>query len=283
MRSAISVAIYLALAPFALMAQQAAPPPVTSAAPDPILDTANSYVGRALFLRCFCAENNITFDAQGKPPSAIKTTDWTLSAFNLQKVERKTPGTLELEGLRVVIKYIPDRHEFERHPQNDEKIKISVPEAADAAHMDLTMAAVFAVGIDLPLQRSMPDYWRHYFDPKTAWPQDDLTGQNVYIISNLVKGGPTIAPTVAHRSDPSYTNQAQHDRVRGPVQLRMIVDAKGEPRRVTVAQPLGYGLDEKAVEAMAKFRFTPATSNGAPVPALVLLQEDFAPATQPPH
>ena len=31
------------------------------------VDVAAQWIGRALFLRCFCAENNLTFDATGLP------------------------------------------------------------------------------------------------------------------------------------------------------------------------------------------------------------------------
>ena len=75
----------------AIAAQQPAP-----AAPierhDPALDAASDLIGKALFLRCFCADNNLAFDAQGHIAGTPKTTDWTLAAVNVQKVERKSPG-----------------------------------------------------------------------------------------------------------------------------------------------------------------------------------------------
>src|SRR3978361_1846716 len=97
-------------------AQQPAPKPDVPAAverQDANLDIAAAYVGRALFLRCLCAENNLTFDPQGKPTGPLKPADWTLSAVDVSKVERKAPGSIELEGVRVAIRYNTDRHEFE--------------------------------------------------------------------------------------------------------------------------------------------------------------------------
>ena len=100
-------------------AQQAAP-----TQHDPALDAASNLIGKALFLRCFCAENNLIFDEQGLPVGTVKTTDWTLAAVNIQKVERKGPGELELQGVRVAIRFATDRREFDRHPLNDDKVKI---------------------------------------------------------------------------------------------------------------------------------------------------------------
>lgn len=262
-------------------AQQSKPSPAPS---DPVVDVVSSYVGRALFLRCFCADNNLTFSAEGHLPAPGKTTDWTLAGFNLQKVERKSPEMLQLEGVRVAVRFVPDRKEFERHPQNDVKVRIQLPDGGDPQRMDEEMARVFSVGMDLPLQRSMPPYWRHYFDTRLDWPQDDLNGQTIYGFAGpQAKNSSVIPPSVEHRADSGYTSEAQHDHVRGIVQLRFVVDTNGQARRIAVAQPLGYGLDEKAVETMSKVRFRPATDSGKPVAAMVVLQEEYAPIPLPPQ
>jgi TonB family protein len=245
---------------------------------DAALDVAADYVGRALFLRCFCAENNLSFDSQGKPTGTVKPEDWTLAAVNVLKVGRKGPGLVEMDGVRVAIKFVPERREFERHVQNDEKMHITVADTGDPKQMERALEAVFAVGIDLPLQRAMPDYWRHYFDPKLAWPTDELSGNTIYSTSATSTVTP---PSVTHRVDASYTTFAMHDRVRGTVQLRMIVDAQGAARHVAIALPLGYGLDKEAVEAARKFRFAPAANGGSAVDSGVLLDEGFAPVVVP--
>ena len=63
--------------------------------------------------------------------------------------------------------------------------------------------------------------------------------------------------------------------VNGPALLRMVVDAEGKPHRISVAQSLGYGLEERAVEAMAKARFTPGTREGKPVATGLIVAQDF--------
>ncbi len=86
---------------------------------DAELDMASQMVGRALFLRCLCAENNLTFDAQGRVNGSVKKTGWTLSGMNVLKVSRKGANQIELDGVRVAVRYATDRHEFDRKPQND--------------------------------------------------------------------------------------------------------------------------------------------------------------------
>lgn len=60
------------------------------------------------------------------------------------------------------------------------------------------------------------------------------------------------------------------------MQLRLVVDASGVPQRISVARPLGYGLDADAVEAMRKWRFAPGTRAGNAVVTGVLVEQQFS-------
>jgi TonB family protein len=251
---------------------------------DPTLELASSEIGRALFLRCLCAEDNLSFDAQGHVQGQAKKTDWTLAAVNVQKVERHAgkdgaPGEIELDGVRVAIRYAPDRNEFDRHPQNTVKIKILIPDHGDRKAFEKTLHDVFAVGIDQSLQRSMPEYWQHYFNPQKAWDKDELTGQPVLDPTHPAEHSTTAA--VSHKVDPSYTLAASADRVQGAVMLGGIVDTAGALRRVAIQRPLGYGLDEKAVEAAEKAKYSPATVDGKPINQYVQLRQEFVVVSAP--
>jgi TonB family protein len=252
---------------------------------DPALDTASNLIGKALFLRCFCSENNLSFDAQGQPLGTVKTTDWTLAAVNVQKVERKGPGEIELQGVRVAIRFATDRREFDRHPLNDDKMKIQLadPEnSADPSALARELTAIFSEGLDHRFVAAMPPYWQHYFNPQLPWPPDDLTGQPIYIagaasrIPGATPAGEGFSPVSAtKKASAVYTSQASRDRVQGAIDLRVAVDANGEMRRVSIEQPLGYGLDARAVEAMAKWKFAPARLAGKPVAAYSLIRPEF--------
>jgi TonB family protein len=249
---------------------------------DPNLDTASNLIGKALFLRCFCAENNLTFNAEGQPQGNVKTTDWTLSGVNIQKVIRKGPTELELEGVRVAIRFATDRREFDRKPQNDDKMKIELADPGDSAAFNRELAAIFAEGLDHRLQSAMPPYWQHYFNPQAPWPQDELTGVTMYVAGNATRipgatpAGEGFTPVSAtKRSSAAFTAQATRDRVQGSVDLRVVIDANGDLHRIAVEQPLGYGLDARAVESLAKWKFSPARLAGKPVAAYALIRPEF--------
>jgi TonB family protein len=57
--------------------------------------------------------------------------------------------------------------------------------------------------------------------------------------------------------------------------LSVIVDAHGNPQNVHVIRTLGMGLDEKALEAVRRYRFKPGTKDGKPVSVLISVAVDF--------
>ena len=77
---------------------------------------------------------------------------------------------------------------------------------------------------------------------------------------------------------PQYPTSALRARESGSVLLDVMIDAQGLPIRVDVARRSGSrALDRAAVQAVEKWRFTPATMNGQPVPGQVQIPIDFTP------
>jgi TonB family protein len=236
---------------------------------------ASLLVGKALFLRGFYLNNDLTYDAAGRVQGSPKVGDWTLAAVNVLKAVRRGTGEIELDGVRAAIRYQLDSRDFQRHALNEEKMRLIVKDPGSTKQLEAAFAAMFSVGIDPALQRSMPDYWRHYFDPALEW-QDALNGQTIYALYGTAdQAKDVIAPAVQHRVDAKYGEFAVRDKVQGAVQLRMVVDSAGTPQRIVIARPLGYGLDASAVEAMTKWRFSPGTRGGTAVAAGMVVEEQF--------
>jgi TonB family protein len=57
--------------------------------------------------------------------------------------------------------------------------------------------------------------------------------------------------------------------------IGLIVDTQGMPQNLRVVRPLAYGLTEKAIEAVSKYRFKPAMRGGQPVPVYVTIEVNF--------
>ena len=88
-------------------------------------------------------------------------------------------------------------------------------------------------------------------------------------------GGGVSAPAVIFKVDPEYSEEARKAKYSGEVMLSVVVDSEGHARNVKVVKSLGMGLDEKAIEAVEKWRFKPGMKDGHPVNVLATIQVNF--------
>lgn len=99
-------------------------------------------------------------------------------------------------------------------------------------------------------------------------------------------GGDVSRPVPIFKVEPEYSEEARAVGFQGRVLLSTVIDAEGTPTQIKVVRPLGMGLDEKAVEALAKWRFRPATKEGKAVAVISNVEMNFRllkpPQSQPP-
>jgi TonB family protein len=88
-------------------------------------------------------------------------------------------------------------------------------------------------------------------------------------------GNGVTAAVVLRSAEPDYSEEARKAKFQGTVVLSLVVDEKGIPRDIRVIRPLGLGLDEKAIEAVQKWRFQPGRKNGRAVPVVADAQVNF--------
>jgi len=88
-------------------------------------------------------------------------------------------------------------------------------------------------------------------------------------------GGGVVAPVVLYRVDPEFSEEARKAKYQGTVVLTIEVGADGRPHGIRIVSGLGWGLDEKAIEAVSQWKFKPATRNGRPVPAPATIEVNF--------
>lgn len=87
-------------------------------------------------------------------------------------------------------------------------------------------------------------------------------------------GGVT-APRVVYDPEPEYSDAARKVKYQGSVILWLIVGPDGRPHNIRVQRTLGMGLDERAIEAVSKWRFAPSTLNGQPVAVEINVEVSF--------
>jgi len=82
---------------------------------------------------------------------------------------------------------------------------------------------------------------------------------------NLFRMNETTPPRIERRGEPMYSEAARALGIQGSCLLNVTIDEQGLPTDISIVRPLGYGLDEKAIEAISKWRFKPAMKDGRPV------------------
>jgi TonB family protein len=82
-------------------------------------------------------------------------------------------------------------------------------------------------------------------------------------------------PRPIHSPAPEYSAEARNARYQGACVLAVIVEADGSTSHVRVKSRLGMGLDEKAVEAVKRWKFAPALKDDKPVPVEIYIEVAF--------
>jgi TonB family protein len=78
-------------------------------------------------------------------------------------------------------------------------------------------------------------------------------------------GLPQVMPALMKNVPPEYTPEALKAGIQGTVMIQVLIGIDGRAYRARVVKGLGYGLDAKALDALAQWRFIPAKRNGVPV------------------
>jgi TonB family protein len=97
------------------------------------------------------------------------------------------------------------------------------------------------------------------------------TGGGLYRV-----GGQVSAPVALNSVEAEFSDEARRAKYQGVCLISLIVDAQGNPQNPRVVRALGMGLDEKALEAVRKYKFKPAMKDGkTPVPVMITVEVNF--------
>lgn len=92
-------------------------------------------------------------------------------------------------------------------------------------------------------------------------------------ISTMGRG--IMAPRALYDPEPEYSEEARRVKHQGIVILSVVVDQQGRTRDIRVARSLGMGLDEKAMDAVKMWKFSPGMKDGIPVAVRVNIEVSF--------
>jgi TonB family protein len=88
-------------------------------------------------------------------------------------------------------------------------------------------------------------------------------------------GNGVTAPTLTYKVEPEYSEEARKAKFMGTVILSIEVNEKGLVQNPRVLRSVGMGLDEKAIEAVMKWRFRAGYKDGKPVTVAAQVEVNF--------
>ena len=136
--------------------------------------------------------------------------------------------------------------------------------------LEEALGNVFAQGFDERMVASMPGFWKLYYDAVAAKADYQPADSNV-LRQNMVDKKARLKSTF----EPGSNQFAQDYGVAGISEYHVVVGADGKPVEIAVARPIGFGLDESAVDSIRKVTFEPAVKDGKPVSVMLNLVVEF--------
>jgi protein TonB len=83
-------------------------------------------------------------------------------------------------------------------------------------------------------------------------------------------------PVPVYQPDPQYSDAARKAKFQGTCIVQVTIGADGRVSHPVIVQPLGLGLDKKAIEAVLTWRFIPAKDkNGRPISVTARVELNF--------
>jgi hypothetical protein len=129
---------------------------------------------------------------------------------------------------------------------------------------------IFAPGIDDRMIAAMPDFWKLYFQAAATKTEYQPREPVVFRQSNVDQKAKLVSAI-----EPPSNEFAQKNSVTGIALYHAVIGADGKPEEIVAGRPIGFGLDEGAVDTIRKAVFQPAIKEGKHVPVLLDLVVSF--------
>jgi TonB family protein len=254
-------------------------------------DVAQSLLRHTIYIRHAYSNTYLHFDESGAILNGVRTGYWSeVAGIYPTRVEILPSALLHIEADRMAIAFNQHKGKWEENRRSTASVVIEVQFSA----ADLTTNQVQHT-LDLIFTHNLQDFSSElpYWQPclTGVFVKDPAQHDRVFCFGRNVTPdmtshapvqasapraiGAIVPPRPLDAPQPHYTDVAREATFNGSTVLWLIVDERGRPAEIYVASPVGYGLDDKAVNALASWRFRPAESNGHPVRVQMTVEINF--------
>jgi TonB family protein len=201
------------------------------------------------------------------PSPASATADTTpATPSSSEPVSAESAELSQADQLKASIAATP---EAER-PADPSSVTTTTSQAHANRLLRDALDAIFAPSLDQRMMAAMPDFWKLYYQAVAAKADYRPAGASI-LRQNTVDQKAHLLTSF----EPDSNDFAQSAGVAGMALYHTVIGADGKPGEIAVARPIGFGLDENAVTAIRKAKFSPAIKNGQPVPVMLDLVVQF--------
>jgi TonB family protein len=88
-------------------------------------------------------------------------------------------------------------------------------------------------------------------------------------------GGDVLPPVLVHSANPKFVRGFHTPGTTAIVQVGLIVNTVGKPAKIHIVKSSDSSFDKNSMDAVAKYRFKPATLHGQPVPVELVVEVKF--------
>jgi outer membrane biosynthesis protein TonB len=194
-------------------------------------------------------------------------------AIDREQVEKpkkeKDKGKPNHEAASTAVKPVETARDFQ-YPSESKSFSSTTSPAHASRLLVEALDRVFAQGIDDRMIAAMPDFWKLYYQA-AASKRDYKPSDPGILYQSMVDQKAKLVSTL----EPPSNEYAQANAVAGIALYHAVVGSDGKANEVVVARPIGFGLDEGAVQTIRQAKFEPAIKDGKPVPVALDLVVSF--------
>jgi TonB family protein len=262
----------------------------------PVRELNHDLHGKIFLLRNFYRGDKLHYNGAGEILGNAPTGSWTVDgAVEISKINL-AHNRLQIRTNRCFLTSSPDGYDLARS-ERELTMEIDLDREPTMDSLGSLMHQLFLTSQDRAADL-VPAYWKPCFgaptkgstacglSPRlaplfrfaaplqvTSTPVGGKEASDNHAIFGVGKG--VSPPHIIHDPDPEYSVEARKAGVEGMVIIGLVVDKVGEPTDVKIISPVGYGLDEKAIESVKTWKFEPARRGAEPVAVYATVEVAF--------
>jgi TonB family protein len=248
---------------------------------------------KVVLLRGFYKGDFLKYDPAGQPEFKTESGPWTLYGQIEVSNIKVNQDKLRIEGNRIFVAWPQDDSGAGHMKQLRSPDRVRIEVTLDSNHQDehtirQLLDRVFVNSRD-NLAQLVPEHWRQFLARDATRIQDVGSMQTIKNAARAESSGEPNAMPIAKgarsirinqgisetnilkKVQPEYPPLAKAARLDGDLLFTVVIDKEGALRDISVAKPLGLGMEESALQAVKQWKYRPYTVNGQPIEVETLI------------